>query len=224
MLPSFRTFDHLSNSDSTSARIASGVPPLTSMPSTASFALRSGSASTATVSRLSSAMISFGVPAGTTADEVRALGADGLFLSNGPGDPDAVRGAMETIGVLAALAAIAAITIVVIGAWTSSSHPARATHGANRATAKTIATPHYLLIHAVSGSSYLAIHRNGPSGPIVFQGTIARGHTEPFDGTRFWLTASDPENLTIRVGGRLVEISGSRPVVLTVTPSGWQLN
>ena len=109
----------------------------------------------------------------------------------------------ETIGVLAALAAIAAITIVVIGAWTSSSHPARATHGANRATAKTIATPHYLLIHAVSGSSYLAIHRNGPSGPIVFQGTIARGHTEPFDGTRFWLTASDPENLTIRVGGRL---------------------
>jgi hypothetical protein len=130
----------------------------------------------------------------------------------------------ETIGVLAGLAAIAVITIVVIGAWTSSSHPSAGSHAANTGVAKTIVTPHYLLITAVSGPSYLAIHRNGPSGPIVFQGTIARGHTEPFDGTRFWLTASDPENLKIRVGGRLVTISGSRPVVLTVTASGWPLS
>ena len=41
------------------------------------------------------------VPAGTTADEIRALGVDGLFLSNGPGDPDAVRGAIDVVGTLA---------------------------------------------------------------------------------------------------------------------------
>jgi carbamoyl-phosphate synthase small subunit len=41
------------------------------------------------------------VPAGTTPDEIRALGADGLFLSNGPGDPDAVRGAIDVVGTLA---------------------------------------------------------------------------------------------------------------------------
>jgi carbamoyl-phosphate synthase small subunit len=41
------------------------------------------------------------VPAGTGADEIRALGVDGLFLSNGPGDPDAVRGAIEVVGKLA---------------------------------------------------------------------------------------------------------------------------
>jgi carbamoyl-phosphate synthase small subunit len=41
------------------------------------------------------------VPAGTSADEIRALGVDGLFLSNGPGDPDAVRGAIEVVGKLA---------------------------------------------------------------------------------------------------------------------------
>ena len=41
------------------------------------------------------------VPAGTTADEIRALGVDGLFLSNGPGDPDAVRGAIDVVGRLA---------------------------------------------------------------------------------------------------------------------------
>jgi carbamoyl-phosphate synthase small subunit len=41
------------------------------------------------------------VPAGTTADQVRELGVDGLFLSNGPGDPDAVRGAIDVVGELA---------------------------------------------------------------------------------------------------------------------------
>jgi carbamoyl-phosphate synthase small subunit len=41
------------------------------------------------------------VPAGSTVDEIRALGADGLFLSNGPGDPDGVRGAIDVIGKLA---------------------------------------------------------------------------------------------------------------------------
>jgi carbamoyl-phosphate synthase small subunit len=41
------------------------------------------------------------VPAGTTAQEIRDLGVDGLFLSNGPGDPDAVRGAIDVVGELA---------------------------------------------------------------------------------------------------------------------------
>jgi len=40
------------------------------------------------------------VPAGTTADEVRALNPDGVFLSNGPGDPEVVAGAPETIRTL----------------------------------------------------------------------------------------------------------------------------
>ena len=37
------------------------------------------------------------VPATTTADEVLAGNPDGIFLSNGPGDPDAVKYAIETI-------------------------------------------------------------------------------------------------------------------------------
>ncbi|MDE3030328.1 MAG: gamma-glutamyl-gamma-aminobutyrate hydrolase family protein, partial [Acidobacteriota bacterium] len=38
------------------------------------------------------------VPSWTTADEVRALGADGVFLSNGPGDPAALAPAVREIG------------------------------------------------------------------------------------------------------------------------------
>ncbi|HEY2774409.1 MAG TPA: glutamine-hydrolyzing carbamoyl-phosphate synthase small subunit [Candidatus Binatia bacterium] len=41
------------------------------------------------------------VPAGSGAAQIRELGADGLFLSNGPGDPDAVRGAIDVVAELA---------------------------------------------------------------------------------------------------------------------------
>lgn len=37
------------------------------------------------------------VPAGTTADEVRRLNPDGIFLSNGPGDPAAVSYAVDNV-------------------------------------------------------------------------------------------------------------------------------
>ena len=37
------------------------------------------------------------VPANTTAEQVKALAPDGVFLSNGPGDPEPVTGAIETI-------------------------------------------------------------------------------------------------------------------------------
>jgi carbamoyl-phosphate synthase small subunit len=40
------------------------------------------------------------VPAYTSAAEVLALSPDGVFLSNGPGDPDAVAGAPETVAAL----------------------------------------------------------------------------------------------------------------------------
>jgi carbamoyl-phosphate synthase small subunit len=40
------------------------------------------------------------VPASTTADEILALRPDGVFLSNGPGDPAAVTGAIETVRAL----------------------------------------------------------------------------------------------------------------------------
>ena len=42
------------------------------------------------------------VPSSTPKDEIVALGADGLFISNGPGDPDAVGEALDSIRALAA--------------------------------------------------------------------------------------------------------------------------
>ena len=131
---------------------------------------------------------------------------------------------LETNVVLAVLAAIAVVTIVVITAWKSSGGNETSPH-ARRAPAPThkvhVPVP-YLTIKGVRGSSYVAVHRGDASGPVVFQGTVRKGETEPFKGKRFWLNVSAPENLQIKVGGKRVLIGGYRPRVLTVTPAGWR--
>ena len=81
--------------------------------------------------------------------------------------------------------------------------------------------PHaFLQVSAVKGSSYVSVHRGGPTGRPLFQGTIEKGGIEPFQGKRFWLDISQPENLVLVVGGKQVVLTGSKPVVLTVTPTG----
>ena len=132
---------------------------------------------------------------------------------------------IETGLVLLALGAIAIVTVVVVGAWSSSARnaptkPVRKIAAAS--STRRIAVPG-LRITAVQGSSYVAVHRGSASGQVVFQGTVARGQTEPFAGTRFWLNVSAPENLVIRVRGVRILIGGYQPRVVTVTPSSWHL-
>jgi len=129
----------------------------------------------------------------------------------------------ETGVVLVVLLSIAVVTVVVISAWKSSDSHQTAKHAPKSHHARHIAKPPsaYLVVKGVRGASYVAIHRGGPAGPVVFQGTIAKGETEPFKGKRYWLNVSAPENLTITVGGERVQIAGHRPRVLTVTPAGW---
>jgi hypothetical protein len=130
---------------------------------------------------------------------------------------------LETNIVLLALVVISIVTVVVISAWKTSGNGtgARKTHHHAVAPKKKVAVIHAdLEVAAVGGQSYVAVHRGGPSGKILFQGTIAKGKMEPFTGTRFWLNVSTPENLAITVGGKRVQLSGHRPLALTVTPSG----
>jgi hypothetical protein len=130
---------------------------------------------------------------------------------------------LERNVVLLVVALIAVVTVVVITAWKSSgSTPAaHQAHRTKAAPRHAVAPAPYLTIRAVNGPSYVAVHRLGPSGPVLFQGTILRGHAEPFNGKRFWVNVSAPENLVIRVGGRSVRLAGYKPQVITVTPTGW---
>lgn len=129
---------------------------------------------------------------------------------------------LETNVVLLVLAVISIVTVVVISAWkTSGSGTTVKTIHRTHAARKHVAVSHAdLEIAAVRGQSYVAVHRGGPAGKILFEGTVNKGKLEPFTGNRFWLSVSSPENLTIRVHGKLVPLSGKQPLSLTVTPSG----
>jgi hypothetical protein len=132
---------------------------------------------------------------------------------------------LETGLVVGVLAAITTVTVIVISAWGSAGHRATPPPVRTPATAKVAkkAAAPGLEITAVRGSSYLAVHRGTASGPVVFEGTVAQGQTEPFAGGRFWFNVSAPENLVIRVRGKKIQIGGYRPRVVTVTPSTWHL-
>ncbi|MBV8080389.1 MAG: helix-turn-helix domain-containing protein [Actinobacteria bacterium] len=131
---------------------------------------------------------------------------------------------LETAIVGAAVAAIGLVTVVVISAWTSSG-----SHVVTRQTPRLVkqkaapVAPPALSVAAVRGSSFLAVHRGSASGPVLFEGTVARGQTEPFAGTHFWVNVSSPENLVIRVRGKKISLVGYRPRVVTVTPTSWHL-
>ncbi len=123
------------------------------------------------------------------------------------------------------LALIAVVTIVVISAWqfsggSSPPAPRRRTHDGRPGDAAA-APPGRLPAHrSARGGSYVEVHRGGPRGRILFQGTIEKGAIEPFTGNYFWLNVSSPENLAIIVGGKRVALAGNRPEALTVTPGG----
>jgi hypothetical protein len=129
----------------------------------------------------------------------------------------------ETGVVLIVLAIIASVTVIVISAWNSSGGGDSAKPAARPAPAKHAQKPSvYLVVRGVGGSSSVAIRRGGPSGAVVFQGTVERGQRYPFTGKRYWLDISTPEHLVVTVGGKRVPLHGKRPKVITVTPNGWQ--
>jgi cytoskeletal protein RodZ len=130
---------------------------------------------------------------------------------------------LETNVVLIALAAIAIVTIVVISAWNSSAKQTGALDTPKHVAAKksTKVTVPTLSLRAVGGSSYAAIHRGGPAGAIIFEGTLVRGHLEKFSGRDFWFTVSSPENLRIEIRGKTIQLNAHKPSNITVTPTTW---
>ncbi len=131
---------------------------------------------------------------------------------------------LETGIVLIAVALVAIVTLVVTSAWQTSgsgSKAPKASHRTQTHKKAAISRPHaYLEIAAVSGPSYVTVHRGDASGRLLFQGTISKGGTEPFNGKSFWVSVSSPENLHITVAGKRVEVGGYKPAAFVVNSSG----
>ncbi|NUR75274.1 MAG: helix-turn-helix domain-containing protein [Thermoleophilia bacterium] len=132
---------------------------------------------------------------------------------------------IETNVVLVALAAIAILTVVVISAW-------KAAGGGDRVPTRSATPPAarhprrvapLLLVTALRGSTHLTARVASARGNIAFDGTIAKGDpARAIRGRRLWVQIDTPENLRIRVRGKLVHVPGRKPQVIIVTPTGWR--
>ncbi len=131
---------------------------------------------------------------------------------------------IETNVVLVALAAIAVLTVVVISAWKASGGKSpSATPPAKTTATKPRVVPPLLEVTAVTGSTHLIVHKGSATGKILFDGTISKGDApRAIHGSRLWVQIDTPENLQIRVGGRLVHVPGSAPQVIIVSKTGWR--
>ena len=130
---------------------------------------------------------------------------------------------IETNVVLVVLAAIAVVTVILISAFKGSgggNAPRRA--GPSVAPAPK-SVPPLLLVTALKGTTHLVAHRTNARGTIVFDGTITKGDpARAIRGRRLWVQIDTPENLRLRVRGKLVHVPGRKPQVIVVTPTGWR--
>jgi cytoskeletal protein RodZ len=136
---------------------------------------------------------------------------------------------LETSVVLLAVAVVGIVTLVVITAWQTSGSGVK-TPAARHKIVKPPKHPvahvsrAYLQITAVDGTSYVEVHKSGPAGKLLFEGTIEKGKMEPFKTKYLWVNLSSPENLHMVVGGQTVPLSGHKPIALTITPGGVHAN
>jgi cytoskeleton protein RodZ len=77
-----------------------------------------------------------------------------------------------------------------------------------------------LVLTATRGSAWLMVHGRSASGPQVFQGVLEQGKSLPVSGKRLWINVDKPENLTVKLNGKLKPIPTGKPMVFLVTPKG----
>src|SRR5215217_475948 len=127
---------------------------------------------------------------------------------------------IETNVVLVVLAVIAIATIIVGAAWRSPSHDATVPPVRPLGTGPAVkpkVVPPLLWVRALRGPSRLIVHNGGPTGRLRYEGTLLRGKTQQFRGSRLWLVVDTPENLQLKVRGMAIKpMRGHRPRVIVV--------
>jgi cytoskeleton protein RodZ len=133
---------------------------------------------------------------------------------------------VESNTILFALVAIGIVTALALAAAKfGGSKPqntplsaAATTPAAGHKTARpTVAN---LVLTASRGSAWLMVHGRSGSGPQLYQGVLEQGKSLPLSGKRLWINVDKPENLTVRLNGKLKPIPTGKPMVFLVTPKG----
>jgi cytoskeleton protein RodZ len=148
--------------------------------------------------------------------------------------PTRAHSLVESRMVLAALVAIAALAALVVIAWTAGDEEPRipnlATAPAEAGEAEAAPEgapssgvpdrPTALSVVAVDGSSALTINKISSGGELIYSGTLEQGKALSFTWRQFWIEASSPENLRVRVNGALVPLGSGSQVRVVVNADG----
>ena len=132
---------------------------------------------------------------------------------------------LETNVVLVALGVIAVLMVIVISAWKATDGTSPATKPAAKpaVTPRAHGTPPLLEVTATRGSTHVIARKASATGNVAFDGTVSKGDApRAIRGSKLWVSIDTPENLRIRVRGKLVHVPGSRPRVIVVSKSGWR--
>jgi cytoskeleton protein RodZ len=147
---------------------------------------------------------------------------------------------VESSVLLVALAGIAAATALVIVAWkwggddpnripglgpasTTTSTTQTRGSGAKAPAVPPAKTPWVaLVLTAKKGNTWLAARRGGPTGRLLFSGTLERGRSQRFVGAQLWLNVGSPANVAAKLDGRRVAVPGprTRPAVIVASARG----
>jgi cytoskeleton protein RodZ len=79
-----------------------------------------------------------------------------------------------------------------------------------------------LQLAARRAGSHVTVYRNSPTGRLLYDGTLEGGTSRCFVGRRVWFQATQPENLTAWVNGRVVRLPRVRsgPLVALANQRG----
>jgi hypothetical protein len=127
---------------------------------------------------------------------------------------------------LLTLLGIVSVTALVIVAWTRGEPQKENLFGVEPQASVPATTPAtatkkgvLLVVTADTGSSWIMVQRNPPSGPLIYKNWIDLGKTLKFGGRTLRLEATTPHALVLKLNGRTVQIPDRTRAVI-VRPQG----
>jgi hypothetical protein len=115
-----------------------------------------------------------------------------------------------------ALLAITVIAALVIAAWKFGGPETQSVPGlAEPVASESAAGPVQLVVRAVEGSSWMEVRAGRDGAKLLYGGTLEKGQRKAFRGQGFRLVLLKPGNVTVRLGGRSVDLPSGRAFVVT---------
>jgi hypothetical protein len=128
---------------------------------------------------------------------------------------------MQSNVLIAALVGIALVTALVIAAWKSGSPARENVVGLGPPPSRVVKPSGPPSITFVAKRTvFLTIRKSGPTGKVLFDGSLGKGEFEHYTTKRLWVQASAPENVKLTVRGAKVRLLGGAPRVFYVTARG----